>query len=122
MAKRILIAEDELRWQELIRAALETEGLELSFAAHPMDASDLMKESAFDLLILDNTFGDIRNASPDLIRTYPLFQRNKPPMIVYSHDLMFGVQKEVEALGAQFVRKSEHQMPEFRDTVLALLA
>ncbi|MBC8335446.1 MAG: response regulator transcription factor [Anaerolineales bacterium] len=53
MSKRILVVDDEIRYQRLLDANLQTDGYEIITASNGVEAIELFSSQPFDLILLD---------------------------------------------------------------------
>ncbi|MFC2061688.1 response regulator [Elusimicrobiota bacterium] len=59
MAKKILIADDEIYFIESLRKALESSGNAVDFAFNGKEALDLIKKNDYDILFLDHNMPEL---------------------------------------------------------------
>jgi len=118
--KQVLLVEDEDQWRAFAEKALEGLPIDLTIATDYRDSVVALRKAEYDLIILDNTLHSLRNVSVELIQMASRFQQGAPKIFVHSHDLTFMTEREVKALGGEFLRK-QHNSAAFREYVLARL-
>lgn len=119
--KRILLVEDREFWRSFVSKALSLLDVELVTANTYGEGLQALQRGPYDLCIFDNTLGDIRNASVDLIQIAIRWLRPLPPIIVHSADLPSETERQITLLDAEYIEK--HQNPEtLKHAVERLLA
>jgi len=121
--KRVLLAEDEERWHRFVVESLEDVDIELTVATTYGETVRALRAGPYDLLILDNTLHECNNVSLEFIQMCKRFCSWVPKYIVHSAGLPAHIERDVKALGAEYLRKDySYDRKAFRDFVLERLA
>ncbi len=112
---KILIAEDDSFLKQIIGQCFKEEGFEVTEASDGQKTLDLIRENAFDLVILDLQM-------PILLGTEVLQrlkeEKNKTPVMVYTNFPKEFRKEDVIALGAvDFFEKSNVTLEELKRVV-----
>ena len=95
---QLLLIEDEIKTGELLRQALESEGIEVIWAKEGASALSLVKKAKFDLIILDLKLPDIHG--DELLENI----RNIAPyvrVIVYTVEMEADVMRRLIEVGVE---------------------
>ena len=96
---KILIADDDATLRDMLRTAFERDGHEVAFAENGSGTGELIRETMFDLVVLDISLPD--KTGPELLAQLKLENALVPPTMILSAKVSHELVRECVDAGAK---------------------